>query len=187
MLEFNYNNIVKDESAELSVINDFVHLSKENISLLKHPLLKAMVMMKWRTFQWLWLIELILQLFFTALMFSICTSVLRIEPNNCRNSTFVQNRQIEARNFRQETASITILASLMWIFYLLVEIVQFSCSMTEMVQNIKNWWKRVVPKTESKGQKIKNISKTIRNFYFSIPNYWKEGRNWLQLFIINFR
>ena len=54
MIEFNYNNIVKEESSELSVINDFVHLSKQNISLLKHPLLQAMVMMKWRTFQWLW-------------------------------------------------------------------------------------------------------------------------------------
>ena len=152
-------------------------------------------MMKWRTFQWLWLIELVLQLLFTALMFSICTSVLKIEPNNCRNSTFVQNRQEEARNFRQETASITILAaSLLWIFYLLVEIVQFSFSMIEILQNIKNWWKRVfVPnetneqQTESKGHKRKNISKVIRNFYIPIPNYLKEPENLLQLLIITIR
>ena len=84
MIEFNYNNIVKEDSPELSVINDFVHLNKQNIGLLKHPLLQAMVMMKWRTFQWLWLIELILQLLFTSLMFSIGTSVLKIEPNEVR-------------------------------------------------------------------------------------------------------
>ena len=41
MIEFNYNNIVsqKEKSTELSLINDFVHLRKENIRLLKHPLL----------------------------------------------------------------------------------------------------------------------------------------------------
>ena len=176
MIEFNYNNIVKEESSELSVINDLVHLTKENISLLKHPLLQAMVMMKWRTFQWLWLIELILQLLFTALMFSIGTTVLKIEPNNCWNSTIVQNRQEEAKNFRQETASIAILASLLWLFFVLVEIVQFSFSMIEIVQNLKNWWKRVF-----------KISKIIRNFYFPVPNYLKETENLLQLSIITIR
>ena len=194
VIEFNYNNIVKEDSAELSVIKDFVHLSRENISLLKHPLLQAMIMMKWRTFQWLWLIELVLQLLFTILMFSIGTSVLQIEANNCWNSTIVQIRQEEAKNFRQETATKTILAFLLWTFYVLVEIVQFSFSIIEIVQNLKNWWNRVFvtnetneQKTESKGHKRKNISKIIRNFYFPIPNYLKEMENLLQLLIITIR
>ena len=192
MIELNYDNIVSEKS-ELSVINDFVHLRKENISLLKHPLLQAMVMMKWMTFQWLWLIELILQFLFTILMFTIGTSLLKMEPNNCSNKTMVQIRQEDEKNFHQETAVITILASLLWIFYFLVEIVQFSFSTIEIVQNL-TVWKRVFvenePENETKkqrGLKRAKISKIIRNFYFPIPTYLKEMENWLQLVIITIR
>merc|ERR1719219_2621560 len=121
------------------------------------------------TFQWLWLIELILQCLFTILMFSIGTSVLKMEPNNCSNKTMVQIRQEEDdRNFHQETAIITILASLLWIFYFLVEIVQFSFSTIEIVQNLTAW-KGVFVENETKkqrGKKRAKISKIIRNFYF---------------------
>ena len=197
MIEFNYNNIVRKESSELSVISDFVHLRKGNVSLLKHPLLQAMVMMKWRTFQWLWLIELILQLLFTSLMFSIGTSVLKIEPNDCRNFTHVDTRQKYAVEFHQETMKLTIPAAILWIFYALVEIVQFSFSIIEILQNLKTWWKRVFYQDEKKEQKMQeeatkekkraNISKIIRNFYFPIPNYLKEMENWLQLLVITIR
>ena len=195
MIEFNYNNIVsqKEKSTELSLINDFVHLRKENIRLLKHPLLQAMVMMKWRTFQWLWLIQLVLQLLFTILMFSIGTLVLKIEPNNCGNDTFVDIRQEDAKNFHQEFAVTTVLASILWIFYVLVEIVQFSFSMIEVVENMKTWWKGVFGQIETKEllneQKRckKKISNIIRKFYFPIPHYLKEMESWLQLLIITIR
>ena len=195
MIEFDYNNIVsqKEKSTELSLINDFVHLRKENISLLKHPLLQAMVMMKWRTFQWLWLIQLVLQLLFTISMFSIGTLVLKIEPNNCGNSTIVEERQEDAKNFHQGWAVTTILASMLWIFYVLVEIVQFSFSLIEVVENMKTWWRGVFGQMETKElqneQKrfIKKISNIIRNFYFPIPHYLKEMESWLQLLIMTIR
>ena len=205
MIEFNYNNIIS-ENSELSVINDIVHLRKENICLLKHPLLQAMVMMKWMKFQWLWLLELVLQFVFTILMFNIGTSVLKIEPNNCWNKTIVQIRKAEEDvvSFRQETATLTILASILWIFYVLVEIVQFSFSVIETLQNLTAWKgvfvemetkepenetknKENEPKEPTRGRKRAKISKIIRNFYFPIPTYLKELENWLQLLIITIR
>ena len=198
MIEFNYINIIKDNSSELSVINDFVHQRKNNISLLKHPLLQAMVMMKWRTFQWLWLIELLLQLLFTILMFSIGTTVLKIEPNNCfENTTVKENLTRTDLQFHnnQTTAAITILASILWVFYVVVEIVQFTFSTIEIFQNLKTWWKKICEREEPQeldiekigGQNRTKISKIIRNFYFPIPRYFKEMENWLQLVIIVIR
>ena len=162
---------------------------------MKHPLLQAMVMMKWRTFQWIWLIELILQLSFTILMFRIGTCVLKVEPNNCGNLTDHDRQNMtDTINSQMEITVITKLAAILWIFYVLVEIVQFSFSIIEIVQNFKNWWKRVFgendtkeQQTESKGQKRAKISQIIRNFYFPVPNYLKEQENWLQLLILAIR
>ena len=103
----------------------------------------------------------------------------------------------DTKNFRQKTAVMTILASILWIFYLLVEIVQFSFSMIEVVENFSTW-KGVFfqietkePENETKepkiGQKRAKISKIISKFYFPIPTYMKEMENWLQLLIITIR
>ena len=194
MIEFNYNNIVsqKEKSTELSVINDFVHLRKENISLLKHPLLQAMIMMKWKTFQFLWLIELVLQFLFTILMFRIGVLVLKIEPNNCGNLTWVQHRQEDYKDFDQDYPLTIILASILWIFYALVEISQFSFSVVEIVENMKTrkgifGQVGTIKRQKEKEGCRKKISNFIRNFYFPIPHYLKEMENWLQLLIITIR
>ena len=139
-------------------------------------------------------------------MFNIGTSVLKIEPNNCWNKTIVQIRKAEEDvvSFRQETATLTILASILWIFYVLVEIVQFSFSVIETLQNLTAWKGVFVemetkepenetknnenePKEPKRGRKRAKISKIIRNFYFPIPTYLKELENWLQLLIITIR
>ena len=81
VVEFNYSNIVNENFSELAIINDIVHLRKEHRKLLKHPLLEAMIMMKWRKFQWLWLLMLVLQFIFTMLIFRIGTLHIKFEPN----------------------------------------------------------------------------------------------------------
>ena len=186
MIEFNYSNIVSETSAELAVINDFVHLRKENMTLLKHPLLEAMIMMKWRKFQWLWLIMLVLQLLFTMLMFRIGTLLYKFQPDYCGN---LEMRDLNTTdvienglNKDPETGHITILALILWFFYVLVEVIQFSISMIEVVENMKSWWRRILVEIKNL-----NISKIILNFYFPIPTYLKETENWLQLLIIMLR
>ena len=182
MIEFNYSNIVSENSAELTVINDFVHLRKENMTLLKHPLLEAMIMMKWRKFQWLWLIMLVLQLLFTILMFTIGTLLFKYQPANCGGNL----TEVFKDRLNQESSTVplplTILALILWFFYLLVEVIQFLISVIEIVENMKIWWRRVLG--EIKKWKISEI---ILNFYFPIPTYLKETENWLQLLIIMLR
>ena len=183
MIEFNYSNIVSETSAELAVINDLVHLRKENMTLLKHPLLEAMIMMKWRKFQWLWLIMLVLQLLFTVFMFRIGLLLLKYQPDNCgKNGDNTTDVIVDRLKKDPETGNITILALILWFFYVLVEVIQFSISMIEVVENMKSWWRRVLVEIK----KVK-ISKIILNFYFPIPTYLKETENWLQLLIIVLR
>ena len=185
MIEFNYSNIVSENSAELTVINDFVHLRKENKTLLKHPLLEAMIMMKWRKYQWLWLIMLVLQLLFTMLMFTIGALLYKSQPDKCGGnlSKSEDNANDEDRLAEDPiTRPLTILALILWFFYVLVEVIQFSISVIEIVENMKVWWRRVLVEI-----KKKKISKIILNFYFPLPTYFKETENWLQLLIIMLR
>lgn len=91
MIEFNYSNIVNENLSELGLINDIIHMRKENRPLLKHPLLEALIMMKWRKFQWLWFMMLVLQLIFTILIFRIGTLLLKFEPNNCKDMVETNN------------------------------------------------------------------------------------------------
>ena len=183
MIVFNYSNIVSETSAELAVINDIVHLRKENMTLLKHPLLEAMIMMKWRKFQWLWLIMLVLQILFTILMFRIGTLLYQFQPENCGKSN-INRTDINVDGLKEAplTMHLTILALILWFFYVLVEVVQFSISVIEIVENMKIWWRRVLVEM----RKFK-ISKIILNSYFPIPTYLKETENWLQLLIIMLR
>ena len=91
MIQFNYSNIVSENLSELGLINDIIHMRKENRQLLKHPLLEALIMMKWRKFQWLWFMMLVLQLIFTILIFRIGTLLLKFEPNNCKDMIEADN------------------------------------------------------------------------------------------------
>ena len=102
VVEFNYSNIVNENFSELAIINDIVHLRKEHKKLLKHPLLEAMIMMKWRKFQWLWLLMLVLQFIFTMLIFRIGTLHIKFEPNKCQENQTEAERTVFELEFQDK-------------------------------------------------------------------------------------
>ena len=83
-----------------------------------------------------------------------------------------------------ETGSFTVIALVLWTFYVLVEVVQFTISMIEIIDNLKSWWKKVFGLERDKSLKLKKV---LLNFYFPIPTYLKDMENWLQLLIIMIR
>ena len=83
-----------------------------------------------------------------------------------------------------ETGSFTVIAVVLWAFYVLVEVVQFTISMIEIIDNLKSWWRRVFSLEQDKSLKLKKV---LFNFYFPIPTYLKDMENWLQLLIIMIR
>ena len=76
------------------------------------------------------------------------------------------------------------IALVLWTFYVLVEVVQFTISMIEIIDNLKSWWKKVFGLERDKSLKLKKV---LLNFYFPIPTYLKDMENWLQLLIIMIR
>ena len=81
---FDYSNLCRNDSKkELQLISDLTNLSPDHKTLIKHPLIEALLMMEWKRIAPLWMYYMILKLAFMTTFIFLGVGTFGLEQFNC--------------------------------------------------------------------------------------------------------
>jgi len=140
-LVLNYSFLTGEGEDQTNVLSSVLNLSTEHRELVKHPLVRAFLMMKWRKMVPIWIFWIFLKLFFLVDLVGfavvIQSSNAKGAKNNetCDTMTNPLKLDIDWTGLTIAQISFTLLLVLFW----LIEAAQFLSSFTAWKKEAKNW------------------------------------------------